>query len=118
MLDRPGPAGDRTGAGWPALIEDVPRISDLIALYLSRDGFEVAQCPDGPGGIEAVARWRPRLVILDVGLAGDLDGLEVCRRLRATSTVPVVMVTARDEEVDKVLVTRRQPVGQAAMRGS
>jgi len=56
----------------------------------------------GEGGVQAVAEHRPRLVVLDVGLP-DIDGLEVCRRLRATSTIPVIFLTARDSEVDRVL---------------
>jgi DNA-binding response OmpR family regulator len=90
-------------SGTVVVVEDDPNISDLVALYLRRDGFRVLQAADGLGGLEAVGRERPRLVIVDVGLPGELDGFEVCRRLRKDGDVPVVMLTARDDEVDRVL---------------
>ena len=99
-----------TDQGTIVVVEDDPNIADLVDLYLRREGFRVLQAGDGERGIELVARERPRLVILDVGLPGAVDGLEVCRRLRAAAgggapaaTVPVVMLTARDGEVDRVL---------------
>jgi DNA-binding response OmpR family regulator len=61
------------------------------------------QAPTGERGIEAVRDQRPRMVILDVGLPGGIDGLEVCRRLRTASDVPILMLTARDGEIDRVL---------------
>ena len=85
------------------VVEDDDHISDLVALYLRRDGFRVLQAGDAETGLALVAREQPALVILDVGLPGGRDGLEACRALRATSTVPVIMLTARDEEIDRVL---------------
>lgn len=85
------------------VVEDDHNISDLVDLYLRREGFRVIQAADGESGLAAVSRERPRMVILDVGLPGGLDGIEVCRRLRGTSDVPVLMLTARDSEVDRVL---------------
>ena len=91
-------------AGTIVVVEDDPNIADLVDLYLRRDGFRVVQASDGEGGLAAIERERPRLVVLDVGLPGALDGLEVCRRLRAaSSSVPVLMLTARDGEIDRVL---------------
>src|SRR4029079_1240696 len=58
---------------------------------------------NGRDGLRVVAERQPKLVILDVGLPGDIDGLEVCRPLRATSDTPVIMLTARDGEIDRVL---------------
>src|SRR5450432_1578983 len=84
------------------VVDDEPNIADLIELYLTRDGFRVVKATTGEGGVRAVAEHRPRLVVLDVGLP-DVDGLEVCRRLRQTSTIPVIFLTARDSEVDRVL---------------
>ena len=84
------------------VVDDEPNIADLIELYLTRDGFRVVKATTGAGGVQAVAEHRPRLVVLDVGLP-DVDGLEVCRRLRLTSTIPVIFLTARDGEVDRVL---------------
>jgi len=89
--------------GTIVVIEDDPNIADLVDLYLRREGFRVVQASAGATGIDAVSRERPRLVVLDVGLPGDMDGLAVCRALRADSDVPVVMLTARDGEIDRVL---------------
>jgi DNA-binding response OmpR family regulator len=91
-----------TPAGKVLVVDDEPNIADLIELYLSRDGFRVVKAATGESGLRAVADHRPRLVVLDVGLP-DVDGLEVCRRLRQTSTIPVIFLTARDSEVDRVL---------------
>ena len=85
------------------VIEDDQNISDLVALYLRREGFRVLQARDGEQGLAYVDRERPKLVVVDVGLPGELDGFDVCRRLRAAGDVPVVMLTARDDEVDRVL---------------
>jgi len=86
------------------VIEDDPNIADLLDLYLRRDGYRVFLCADGETGLATIAERRPSLVILDVGLPGRLDGLELCRRLRADgSDVAVLMLTARDTEIDRVL---------------
>ncbi len=85
------------------LIEDDPNIADLVDMYLRRDGYRVYQAADGSRGLELVETRSPRLVILDVGLPGALDGLDVCRQLRAASDVPIIMLTARDGEIDRVL---------------
>lgn len=89
--------------GTVVVVEDDPDIADLIDLYLRRDGYRVLQATSGERGLQTVERERPRLVILDIGLPGEMDGFEVCRRLRADSQVPVLIVTARDEEIDRVL---------------
>ncbi|HET6809925.1 MAG TPA: response regulator transcription factor [Acidimicrobiales bacterium] len=91
------------GPGTIVVIEDDHNISDLVDLYLRRDGFRVIQAADGSAGLDAIAREKPRLVVLDIGLPGEVDGLEVCRRLRTRDTVPVLMLTARDTELDRVL---------------
>jgi len=88
--------------GTVLVVDDEPNIADLIELYLSRDGFRVVKATTGEAGVRAVGEHRPRLVVLDVGLP-DIDGLEVCRRLRQTSTIPVIFLTARDGEIDRVL---------------
>ncbi len=85
------------------VIEDDQNISDLVALYLRREGFRVLQARDGEQGLGYVERDRPKLVVLDVGLPGELDGFDVCRKLRAAGDVPIVMLTARDDEVDRVV---------------
>ena len=76
------------GPGTIVVIEDDHNISDLLDLYLRREGFRVVQAADGTTGLAAVDRERPRLVILDVGLPGGIDGIEVCRRLRGSSRLP------------------------------
>jgi DNA-binding response OmpR family regulator len=74
-----------------------------VDLYLRRDGFRVIQATDGVTGLAAISRERPRLAILDVGLPGEMDGLELCRRVRAAGPTPVLMLTARDGEIDRIL---------------
>src|SRR3954451_16045376 len=85
------------------LIEDDPHIADLVSMYLEQAGFRVYQATDGATGLRTVADRNPEVVILDVGLPGELDALEVCRRIRAGSDLPVIMLTARDGEIDRVL---------------
>lgn len=86
------------------VVEDEPALVDLLTLYLEKAGYAVDAVPDGASALESVATNHPALVLLDIGLPGDLDGIEVCRRLRAADDwTPVVFVTARDDEVDRVL---------------
>lgn len=89
--------------GTIVVVEDDPHIADLIDMYLRRDGHRVIQASQGEAGLAAVEREHPRLVILDIGLPGAIDGFEVCRRLRATGSVPIMILTARDDEIDRVL---------------
>lgn len=85
------------------VVEDDPNIADLVDLYLRREGFRVIQASTGEAGLAAIDRERPRMAILDVSLPGAVDGLEICRRVRAKQSLPVLMLTARDGEVDRVL---------------
>jgi DNA-binding response OmpR family regulator len=89
--------------GTIVVIEDDPNIADLVDMYLRQEGFRVLQATEGEHGLEVIEREKPRLVILDVGLPGRLDGLAVCRHLRAAGSVPVLMLTARDAEIDRIL---------------
>ena len=84
------------------VIEDEQSFSDSLEYMLSREGFEVSVAPTGPAGLAEYDRNGADLVLLDVMLPG-LPGTEVCRALRARSDVPVIMLTARDSEVDKVV---------------
>ena len=84
------------------VVDDEPNIADLVELYLTREGFRVLKRTTGSEGLDAVRDQRPRLVVLDVGLP-DIDGLEVCKRIRQTSQLPVIFLTARDGEIDRVL---------------
>ena len=85
------------------VVEDDHHISDLVGMYLRREGFRVLQADDAEGGLAAIAREDPRLVILDLGLPGERDGLELCRQVRRDSDVAVIILTARDDEIDRVL---------------
>lgn len=89
--------------GTVVLVEDDPNIADLVDLYLRRDGFRVVRAPNGAAGLELVRRERPRVVLLDVGLPGELDGFAVCRAIRAESDTPVLFLTAQSDEIDRVL---------------
>ena len=85
------------------LVDDEPNIIQLARMYLERENFQVEAVGDGQAALEAVTRLRPALVVLDVMLP-KLNGLEVCRRLRGDQNpVPILMLTARDEDVDKIL---------------
>lgn len=84
------------------IVEDDPSIADLLDLYLREGGFRPLQAASGMRGLELVDQHQPALVVLDIGLP-DIDGFEVCRRLRARSGVPVLFLTARDGEIDRVL---------------
>src|SRR5271170_4181553 len=99
------------------VIEDDHHISDLVAMYLRRDGFRVLQADNGRAGLALIEREQPELVIVDIGLPGDLDGFDVCRQLRtggrtptrpargttASCPIPLLILSARDDEVDRVL---------------
>jgi DNA-binding response OmpR family regulator len=89
--------------GTIVVVEDDPHIADLVDLYLRRDGFRVLIATNGDQALELARRERPRMVILDIGLPGGRDGLDVCKELRAESGVPVLFLTARDDEIDRVL---------------
>ena len=81
------------------VVEDEPTIAESVAARLRAEGFEVQIAADGYRALDAAAEDQPDLVVLDLMLPG-LDGLEVCRRLQATRPVPVLMLTARDDETD------------------
>ena len=84
------------------IVEDEVDLSNLLRSHLEQDGHEVAQAFDGPTGLAQVEQHEPDLVLLDWMLPG-LDGLAVCRRIRERHLMPVIMLTARDEEIDRVL---------------
>jgi DNA-binding response OmpR family regulator len=84
------------------LVDDEPLITDSLTYSLRREGFEVKAVVDGAQALKAVDEYQPDLIVLDLMLP-DISGLEVCRRLRANSTTPVIMLTARGEEIDRVL---------------
>ena len=84
------------------LVEDEKNIASFIAMYLEKEGFSVQVAASGGEGIALAARGAPQLVILDIMLP-DMDGFEVCRRLRKESDIPIIMLTARDAPTDKVV---------------
>jgi DNA-binding response OmpR family regulator len=84
------------------LVDDEDAVQKLLTYPLEREGFRVLQARDGEEALARFAAERVDLVVLDIMLP-KLDGLEVCKRLRAESTVPIIMLTARDDELDKVL---------------
>ena len=87
------------------VVEDDPHIADLLDLYLRDAGFRVVQAADGERGLELIRDQQPLLAILDVGLPGAIDGMEVCRRVRSgpNPDLPVLILTARAGEIDRVL---------------
>jgi DNA-binding response OmpR family regulator len=85
------------------LVDDEPSILQLARMYLERDGFRIQEAVDGEAALEAVTRFQPALVVLDLMLP-KLDGFEVCRRLRSENkSVAILMLTARDEDIDKIV---------------
>ncbi|UQX04009.1 response regulator transcription factor [Streptomyces sp. RerS4] len=83
------------------VVDDDPTVSEVVCGYLRRAGYLVEVAADGPAALAAAQGARPDLVVLDLMLPG-IDGLEVCRRLRATGAVPVIMLTARGDEDDRI----------------
>jgi two-component system OmpR family response regulator len=94
---------DQPGKGLVLVVEDERPIADLVRMYLTRDNFGVHVESDGTAGLAAARRLRPVACVLDIGLPG-IDGMEVCRRLRDSGDwTPVLFLTARDDEVDRIL---------------
>ena len=84
------------------MIDDDEKLVSLVREYLKPHGFEVTAAHDGHGGVEAVLSSDPELIILDLMLPG-IDGLELCRRIRQSSRVPILMLTARGDETDRIV---------------
>ncbi len=83
------------------IIEDDPNIAELIRLYLEKDGFEVTITSDGKSGVDMFFKIHPSIVLLDIMLP-EMDGWDVCREIRKTYKTPIIMLTAKDETIDKV----------------
>ncbi len=84
------------------VVEDETSIASFVALYLKNAGYKIRTVGTGQEALEGVADERPDLVVLDLMLP-DIDGIEVCRRIRRSSDIPILMLTARDEDVDKII---------------
>jgi DNA-binding response OmpR family regulator len=84
------------------IVEDEANIASFVKLYLEKAGFAVERAATGADGVARTRDAQPALIVLDLNLP-DIDGLEVCRRIRATSQVPILMLTARDDDIDKIV---------------
>lgn len=84
------------------VVDDEPNIVELTRMYLEQEGFQVESAADGAQALELINDREPALIVLDLMLP-EVDGFEVCRRTRARSEVPIIMLTARDEDVDKIV---------------
>ncbi len=84
------------------IVDDEPHIVELAGLYLQQDGFRTISAGDGVTALERIRQDAPALVVLDLMLP-ELDGWEVCKRVRAESDVPILMLTARDDDIDKIV---------------
>ncbi len=84
------------------VVEDETSIASFVALYLKNAGYGIRTVGTGQEALDTLARERPDLIVLDLMLP-DLDGIEVCKRVRQSSDVPILMLTARDEDVDKII---------------
>ncbi len=84
------------------VVDDEPPLIQVVSGYLEREGFDVVSAGDGPAAVEAARGFAPDVVVLDLMLPG-IDGVEVCRRIRLFSDAYVIMLTARDEEIDKLV---------------
>lgn len=85
------------------IIEDEAKIMRTVRLYLEQAGYEVVWASDGTQGLATFRHEKPALMILDLNLPGDLDGLDVCRAIRRDSNIPIIMLTARTEETDRLI---------------
>jgi DNA-binding response OmpR family regulator len=85
------------------VVDDEPLVRDVVRRYLERDGHRVISAGDGEAARSAIERDLPSLILLDVMLPGGTDGLELCRWIRATSNLPVILLTARVEETDRIV---------------
>jgi len=84
------------------IVEDDKKTASLVALYLEREGFKTITAHDGQRGLDLAKRHQPKFVILDLMLP-NVDGWEICKELRQSSNVPILILTAREEEMDRVL---------------
>lgn len=84
------------------VVDDEQNIVDLVTLYLEQEGFRVVSASDGAQALDIIKEGDPSLVVLDIMLP-EVDGFEVCRQTRAFSEVPIIMLTARDEDIDKIV---------------
>ena len=89
-------------AGTILVVDDEPMVCEVVSRYLENDGYRVLEATDGTAALEILARHQPALVVLDIMLPG-VDGLSILRQLRATAEIPVILLTARASEVDRIV---------------
>jgi len=95
--------GDTAEMTTVLVVDDEPMVRDVVSRYLERDGHRVVTAEDGEAARGLIEREEPSLVLLDVMLPGRTDGLELCRWIRSTSDLPVILLTARVEETDRIV---------------
>lgn len=96
------PSASKTVGTKVVVVDDDEHIRELASLYLAKDGFDVTCAVDGPSAVATIQRVQPSLVVLDLMLPG-MSGFDVCKEVRLASNVPIIMLTARDEDVDKIV---------------
>lgn len=84
------------------IVEDEPKIAEMISAFLLAEGYETAVCQDGDKALQELTKFNPDLVVLDLMLPG-MSGLEICKQIRQESNLPIIMLTAKAEEIDKLL---------------
>lgn len=84
------------------IVDDEQRIIELAQMYLEKEGYQITSETDGLIAYQRIMREKPQLVVLDLMLPG-MDGLEICKRVRATSEIPIIMLTARNDDIDKIV---------------
>ena len=84
------------------VVDDEQIVTEVVERYLRREGYEVKIAQDGARALKIAGEWRPNLVVLDLMLP-EIDGLDVCRQLRQNSSVPIIMLTAKGEETDRIV---------------
>jgi DNA-binding response OmpR family regulator len=101
-MEQPPPTTTTTNGLTVLVVDDEPIVREVVATYLRREGYRALEAADGLTARDLIERAQPDLVVLDVMLPG-IDGLELCRWIRARSEVPVIMLTARGEEADRIV---------------
>lgn len=102
MIDGDSESPENMAPGTILVVDDEPKVCELLRAYLERSGYAVACAGDGRMALTEVEHRHPDLVLLDLNLPG-IDGIEVCKTLRRTSDIPIIMLTARDEEADRIV---------------
>jgi len=84
------------------LVDDDPHVLEVLTLYLEKEGYSILQAGNGREGLDKALQYEPSLLVLDV-MMPEMDGIELCRRIRAVKATPIIMLTAKSEDIDKIL---------------